>query len=143
MPVNTIFVTFDEYNPETFAKWLKDKAKSGNEYSYEDTDGQFNLETLICNSYENSLLAVKYLFGDSEKLKEVFADNDVKIFDLTLNRKNSENLENLDAWYLDWIAESGKNNQIGEYGQFVFLISFIQRTQKKKHLLMAVGNIFG
>ena len=55
--------------------------------------------------------------------------NSAKKSDITTFEKQEE-------WYLDWIAESQRDNTMDEYGQIIGLIGYVERNRHKKHLLL-------
>jgi hypothetical protein len=106
-----------------------------------ESEGYSNFESAVFDSFENLYLSFKYLFGEVESPKEIFNNNRVKVLDLTDRKQHVSSFEELENWYQGWILKSNMENSMDEFGQFVGLISYVERNQQKKYLLALVTEL--
>ena len=110
-------------------------------YLFKENDGYISLESGRLDSINNIKLLIKYLFPDSEGYKEIYKDDSKTILDLTNQKFKITTFNELDIFYPQWTSESGRENNMDEYGMLLSFIGYLQRNQNKNNLLIIIDCI--
>ena len=97
-------------------------------------------ELLVASSFLESEKTVyqllQVLFQNKATLVEVYRDDRAFVLDLSTLREHLIDFDRLDAFYQNCIAETGRENNMDEYGMFLDYIGQAMQTANKRYLLM-------
>ncbi len=134
--LDTFLLAIDSFILKEIAELLEDESKFFDRYYFDEPNGYTSLEFARYGSIENILLLSKFIFGEGINPSKFFRFGEITIFDLSEIKSKITTFAELENWYMDWIKESKRENSMDEYGQLIAIISYIQRHQSKKYLLL-------
>ena len=99
-------------------------------------DDEMGIESSFIDHHENLIRLLNFLFNTNVSLAELTSSMDRKVYDLTLYKNNCISTDILDQKYQNWLSESGRENNMDEFGNLIGIISYIKRNEDKKHLIL-------
>jgi hypothetical protein len=134
MKFDTTILATDNYDLES----LIDKSKFFEKYLFEDDKGHISLECATLDSFENIKLLIKFLFKSNKPLTEIYNNKLSTIFDLKNQGINIVTFEELESLYSQWLIDTGRENNMDEFGMLIGFIDYLQRHTDKKFILVIV-----
>lgn len=139
--LDIILLAIDSFDLNEIAELFEDESKFFDRYLFDEPNEYLSIESARYDSVENILLLAKFLFGEYIISSKIFRFGEITIFDLSEIKSKITTFEELENWYVYWIKESKRENSMDEYGQLIGIISYVQRHQSRKHLLLIVQPI--
>jgi hypothetical protein len=119
---------------------LADRSKFLETYLFEEPGGFVSVESTEIDSSDNVRILIKYLFNNEEPLTEIYKDNTISIIDLSNHGRHISTFNDLENFYPQWLIETGRENNMDEYGMFIGFIGYLQRHIADKFILLMIAN---
>jgi hypothetical protein len=128
------FIAVDHYNESD----LINESTFFNHYLDEDENGFLTIQSFIIDRKENIEKLVKFMFLSNSHKIVIKETENVDLYDLTAQINNHIDFDILEDKYQEWLAISGRDNNMDEYGNMLDLIGYLKRNTNKKHLILRV-----
>ena len=78
------------------------------------------------------------LLGVTDVVEESLPDSEdfESVIDLSTSKLPEFSAEEFDAFYKKWLARSGRESDMDEYGQLIFLQSYAKKWNKNLHIVV-------
>jgi hypothetical protein len=100
--------------------------------------GELLFAGTILDSERTVYKLVQFLFQNKATAIEIYRDDHATVLDFTPFRNQLIDFDYLDSFYQTWIAETGRETTMDEYGMLREFIWHARQTTNKKYLLMVV-----
>jgi len=97
---------------------------------------EMGIESSYIDNLDNLILLLNFLSNTNMSLTELTSSVDRKVYDLTLYKNNCISTDTLDQEYQNWLSESGRENNMDEYGNLIGIVSYLKRNEDNKHLVL-------
>lgn len=94
------------------------------------------IQSAYIDNQDNLMLLLSFIFTIEMNLIEVASSDERTVYDLTTYIDKCISIETLDNGYKSWLKKSGRENTMDEYGNLLGIVSYLQHSTNKKHLLL-------
>lgn len=108
-------------------------------YFYNDNE-ELLVASNIFDTEKTVYQLINFLFQSNAPAIEIYRDDYTFVLDLSSFRKQLIDFDYLDSFYQNWIAETGRENTMDEYGMLLDYIGHARQNMNKKYLLIIVSN---
>lgn len=106
-------------------------------YAYTDFKGFYKFESLFMNKGNiNNFL--NFIFLEKVNLRIIEEKNNRILIDLSVYRKNFLDPDQLENVYSDWLAISGRETSMSEYGNMICALGYLKRNSHKPNLYLII-----
>ena len=97
---------------------------------------KMGIESSFIDNENNLVRLLNFVFKTNVNLTQLTSSKDRTVYDLTSYKNNCISTDDLENNYQTWIQESGRENNMDEYGNFIGIIAYIKRNADKKYLVL-------
>lgn len=122
--MDLMFVATNEFDNEVF---LNDDRLFRDDLS---------IESSFIDTHVNLIKLLNFIFNTKVTLTELTSSADKKVYDLTPYKNNCISTDTFEKEYYLLLEDTGRENNMDEYGNLIGIISYIKRNLDKMHLVL-------
>ena len=94
------------------------------------------IESAFTDNQVNLIKLLNFIFNEKVILRELTSTSDRIVYDLTSYKNNCISTDTLEKEYDMLLHDTGREDNIDEYGNLIGIISYIKHNLDKKHLVL-------
>lgn len=97
---------------------------------------EMGIESSFIDNHNNLIRLLNFVFKTNVNLTELTSSKDRTVYDLTSYKTNCISTDTLEKEYQMYLEDTGRENNMDEYGKLIGIIGYIKRNADKTHLVL-------